>query len=178
MGIIKDLNEEGPYQGGAVSKHARKSDGGVYLVVADETEEFSLALHYAAKMALAHRGHVGIMTVMDIPEFQHWGNIEEKMRDEIRQNNEQMLWELAKDVQEMTGLISVLYVREGGIVDSLHDLIEEDAQIKVLVLAGSTGSGGPGPLVSHFSNKGLTKLRVPVIIIPGHLDDAAIDDLI
>ena len=45
-------------------------------------------------------------------------------------------------------------------------------------LAGVSGSAGPGPMVSYFSGKGLAKLRVPVVIVPSHLDPEKIDSIL
>ena len=36
----------------------------------------------------------------------------------------------------------------------------------------ATGPDGPGPLVAHLVNKVAGRLRVPVTIVPGSLDDA------
>jgi hypothetical protein len=47
----------------------------------------------------------------------------------------------------------------------------------LLVLGGGTQANGPGALVAYFTGKGLGKLRVPVLVVPGHLDAAAIDAL-
>jgi hypothetical protein len=67
-------------------------------------------------------------------------------------------------------------IREGDQVKELFDLIEEDEDIAVLVLAAGTGKDGPGPLVAS-----LTKLAdtypIPVAIVPGHLSDEDLDTM-
>lgn len=155
----------------------RRSDGGVYLVVADESDEFSLALHYAARQAKAHRARLGILNVIHIDEFQHWGNVEDMMRKELRDKAEKFVWSVAKRVNELNELTPILYIKEGEIKDVIVDVINEDESIKMLILAGGDGSGSPGSLVAHFSSKGLARLRVPLMIVPGHLDNQKIDDI-
>ena len=54
----------------------RRGDGGVYLVVADETDEFGVALRYAARMARANRGHLGILSILNIEDVQEWEKVE------------------------------------------------------------------------------------------------------
>ena len=44
-----------------------------------------------------------------------------------------------------------------------------DLSITKLILGGSVQSKSPGPLVSYFTGKGLSKLRVPLTIVPGNL---------
>ncbi len=57
------------------------------------------------------------------------------------------------------------------------ELIDEDPQISILVLGAHTGQGGPGPLISAFTGKFLGRLRVPMTIVPGNLDEEAIDSI-
>jgi len=40
-----------------------------------------------------------------------------------------------------------------------------------LILGGHVEGSHPGPLVSYIMGKGLGRLRVPVVLIPGHLKD-------
>lgn len=155
----------------------RRGDGGVYLVITDDTEEFGLALRYAARRAETSRAHVGILHTLSIDDFQHWGNVEEMMRKELRAESEKIIWNAAKKVNDLNSTRPVLYMREGSRIDSIIDLINEDEHIRMLVLAASAGGKGPGPLVSHFTGKGLSRLRVPITIVPGDLEPQKIDAL-
>ena len=143
--------------------------GGTYLVVADRTEEFPVALKYAAKMASANKCRVGIFYVMENQEFTHWGNIEKRMRDEQREEAESVLNEACLTLSDISDSLPALYLMEGGRTDALVETIENDPGISMLVLAGGTYGSNPGPLVSHFTSKGLPRLRVPVMIVPDHL---------
>ncbi|GJL85344.1 MAG: universal stress protein [Micavibrio sp.] len=154
------------------------SEEGVYLVVADETEEFPVALRYAARLAKVNHGHVAILHIIKVEDFQHWGDIEERMRKELRDNAEKFLWSAAENANTLNGVIPSLYLEEGNDIDVLVDIIDRDVNIQMLILAGVSGSAGPGPMVSHFSGKGLAKLRVPVVIVPSHLDPEKIDSIL
>ena len=143
--------------------------GGTYLVVADESEEFQIALKYAARMANANKCRVGVFYVMENQEFTHWGNIEKRMRDEQRAAAEKTLNIACLALEDVLETMPVIYLVEGGKLDSLSDAIEQDENISMLILGGGTQGSGPGPLVSHFTGKGLSKLRVPVIVVPDHL---------
>ena len=67
-----------------------------------------------------------------------------------------------------------MVIREGGTAEEIVRLIEEDADIGILVLAAGTGKEGPGPLVAT-SAKTAGTFPIPVAIVPGHLSDEEID---
>lgn len=148
----------------------RRGDGGVYLVAADESPEFDVALRYAERLAVAGRGRLAVLQVLRAEDFQHWGAIEERIRSELRTQAELFLWNVARRVNESSGLLPVLDIAEGNPAESLIEAINADQAIRMLVLGAQTGAGGPGPLVSYFTGKGLARLRVPVLVVPGHLE--------
>ena len=60
-------------------------------------------------------------------------------------------------------------------MDELFSLLDEEANISVLVLGASTNKRGPGPLVSALTGKHLSKLRVPLTLVPDTLTPEDID---
>ena len=163
------MNQETQTQSEANDTIRIHEKDGVYLVVADSSEEFCLALKYAGKTAKVSGCHVAILFVMEQQDFQHWGQIERKMRHEQREQAEKCLSEACIKLEEWGCGIPVLYIEEGGRMETLARVIEEDHRITKLVLGGGTHGGGPGPLVAHFSGKGLMRLRVPLVVVPDHL---------
>jgi len=153
----------------------RRGDGGTYLVIADTTEEFDIALHYACRLATARRGNIAIAHIKDVHEFIHWGKVEAIIRQDMRKEAEQEIFEISKNINETHGIIPSIYIREGSKIDQIVDIIKEEKNITALVLSASKNSNNPGPLVSYFSGKGMHRLHCPIIIVPGHLDIAAIN---
>lgn len=143
--------------------------GGTYLVVADRSEEFCIALQHAAALAKANGCHVGILVVLEDQGIQHWGGIEERMKHEQREDAERMLWSIATQIEERGYSMPAFYVEEGNPREVLARLIEDDPNISKLILGAGSQGNGPGPLVSYFTGKGLSRLRVPVLIVPEHL---------
>jgi nucleotide-binding universal stress UspA family protein len=141
----------------------------VFLVVADDSAELEVALRYACRRARKTRGHVALMAAVEPGDYQHWMAVGDLMKEEARQAAEQMLQKLAERVNEWTGTMPILYVREGARGDELLKLIEEEPSISILVLGANPGPKGPGPLVSMLTGKMVGKLRVPVTIVPGNL---------
>ena len=147
----------------------------IFLVVVDDSPEFSVALVYACRRAASVGGRVALLYVMEPIEFQNWRAIEELMREERRFDGEQVLQRHAKEVVRLTGSTPVFYLREGQRQDELLALLEEDRSITVLVLAAGSGSEGPGPLLSHFAASGYRRLRIPLTVVPGTLSEAEIE---
>src|SRR3546814_18925368 len=75
------------------------------------------------------------------------------MREEARTEAEQVLQRLAAEVNELTGSLPVLYVREGDRREELMALLDAEPNISVLVLGASTGKRGPGHLVAAITGK-------------------------
>jgi hypothetical protein len=96
------------------------------------------------------------------------------MRDEAHAEAETLLHEAAKMVNELAGLLPELVILFGLATDCLAQLLKEDKDISILVLASGTGKEGPGPLVSMF---GAAVQAIPVTIVPGNFTPEQIDAL-
>jgi len=151
------------------------SSGRVFLVVVDDSPELKVALRYACVRARKTGGRVALLNVIEPADFQQWAGVNALMREEARQEAEQLLQKMAGDVQKLSGAMPVLFVREGVRRDELLQLITEEPTISILVLGASTSARGPGPLVSALTSKFVGKLRVPVTIVPGNLSLEEVD---
>lgn len=154
-----------------------KSTARIFLVVVDDSDEMQVALRFACRRAMNTGGRVALLYVVEPSEFQHWMAVGDLMRDEARSQGEQLLQHLATQVNELTGTLPILHVREGSRRDELFKLIDEEPSISILVLGANTGQRGPGPLVSALTGKMVGKLRIPVTIVPGNLIDEDIDGI-
>ena len=147
----------------------------VFLVVVDDSEEMGVALRFASRRAQHTGGRVALLYVVEPADFQHWMAVGDLMREEARSEGEQLLQKLAAQVNEMTGSLPILYVREGSRREALFQLIEEEPSISILVLGANTGGRGPGPLIEALTGRFMGKVRIPMTIVPGNLADEAID---
>lgn len=148
----------------------------IFLVVVDNSAEMLVALYYAARRARRTGGRVALLHVTPEPDTHGLRSVEDLIREEARREAEMLVNRLAKDVQDWTGTMPVLYMREGDRREVLIEVIAEEPSISILVLAASTGPEGPGPLVTHLS-KTIGKLRVPVTLVPGSLTRVQMDSI-
>jgi nucleotide-binding universal stress UspA family protein len=147
-----------------------------YLVVVDETGEARVALRYAARRAARTGGRVDILAVVPPQEFVQWGGVQAAMEEEARLRAEAMGLQAASALDEESEVERAVIVRQGEPVKAIADLLRERDDIAALVL-GAAAEGGPGPLVAHFSGAVAGSLPCPLIIVPGRLDDEALDRL-
>jgi nucleotide-binding universal stress UspA family protein len=153
------------------------SDNRVFLVVVDDSEEMGVALRFACRRASSTGGRVALLYVIEPTDFQHWMAVGDLMREEARNEGEQLLQRLAARVNELTGTLPVLYVREGARREELLNLIDEEPSISILVLGASVDKRGPGPLIEALTGSFVGRLRIPVTIVPGNLDEEDIDSI-
>ena len=153
----------------AIARAPRK-----FLVVVDKTPEHKVALRFATRRAQHTGGRVTLMCPAQLPDFQQWRGVEEIMRDEAHAEAESMLYEAAKTVNELSGILPELVIPYGRPTDCLFQLLQEDKAISILVLASGTAKEGPGPLVSMFST---AVQAIPVTIVPGDFTNEQIDAL-
>jgi hypothetical protein len=133
-----------------------------------------VALRFAARRAQHTGGRITLMCAAPLPDFQQWRGVEEIMRDEAHAEAEAMLFEAARAVNELSGILPELVILYGPVTDCLAQLLKQDGDISILVLASGTAKEGPGPLVSMF---GAAVQAIPVTIVPGNFTDAQIDAL-
>jgi len=150
----------------------------VYLLVVDVTDEFSVAVKYASVFAAARKGRVGLLNVIEPGTFDHWMNIENKVKKELRAQAENIIWDTAKRIGEITGDIPMICIEEGDRKEVVVDVINRYPNISMLILGAESSANNPGPLVSYFSGKGLSRLRVPLLIVPGHIEAEDINHIV
>lgn len=143
-----------------------------FLVVIDETPECERALTFAAYRVKRTGGTVVLMSVVQKPEFIGLG-VEDVLRAEAVEEAERNLDIRLARIRDIGEVRSESVIREGTPAEEVERVIGEDGDIAILVLAASTSSEGPGPLVMHFANRA-NALPIPLTIVPGHMSDEEI----
>jgi nucleotide-binding universal stress UspA family protein len=163
-----------------MSKKRRSYEAGhspKFLVVIDDTPECDRALYFAARRALRIGATVIMLRVIETHDHgQQWLGVADIMRAEAHEEANAILDRHAARAASITGVMPQRVIREGQTSRELFDLIEEDEDIAILVLAAGSGNDGPGPLVTSLANTADT-YPIPVAIVPGHLSDEDLDSM-
>ncbi len=152
--------------------HRRK-----FLAVVDGTPECARAIKYAARRCAAIDADLVLVFVIEPADFQHWLGVEERMREEAREEGDNLLQHYNQQVIDDAGIHAELIIREGKKVDEISDLIEEDRDIALMILAAGDENDGPGPLVSSIAGSGAA-FPIPVTVVPATLTDEDIEHLV
>ncbi len=150
--------------------HKRK-----YLVVVDDTEECERAVYWAAKRAGRTASQIVMLRVIETAERnQQWLGVADIMQAEAMEAANTALDKFCARARQIADIAPDRVIREGETTEQIIKLIDEDADIGILVLAADTGKEGPGPLITNLA-KTAGEFPIPVAIIPGHLSDEDID---
>ena len=145
------------------------------LVVIDDTEECDRAVYFAGRRAARIGGSVIMLRVLEThDQSQQWLGVADIMRAEAHEEANAVLDRHAARSAGITGVMPQRVIREGEKSQEVLNLIEDDEDIAILVLAAATGKEGPGPLVSSIG-KNAGEFPIPVAIVPGHLTDEELD---
>jgi nucleotide-binding universal stress UspA family protein len=150
--------------------HKRK-----YLVVIDDTDECERAVYWAAKRAGRTKSQLTMLRVIETGERnQQWLGVADIMQAEAMEAAGKALDKHATRAQKLAKLKPERVIREGETAEQVVKLIDEDADIGILVLAADSGKEGPGPLITSIC-KTVGTFQIPVAIVPGHLKDDELD---
>jgi hypothetical protein len=149
-----------------------------FLIVVDDSPEFSAALIYACRRAKSTGGLVAMLRVLQQPEFEHWSGVREEIEREQRAEAEALLQKLGAEVETRTGTKAEFLIEQGDTVGAIKSVVAADPEIKILVLAAATGGRGPGPLVASIAKEGVGFGRkLPVTVVPGDLTEEEVEAL-
>jgi nucleotide-binding universal stress UspA family protein len=144
-----------------------------FLVCVDGSPPSRVAVHFACRRAKNTNGRVALIHVIAPVDFRQWSGVEEMMREELREEAEALLQDMAADVNGWAGVMPELLVREGRIGDEILAAVDEDPSIDLLCV-GSNPSEGKGSLVGFLAGHLAGRLSIPLVIVPGTLTDEKI----
>ena len=147
------------------------------LVIVDDSAEWDRAVYYASRWAIRGGGGVVMLRVIETEDQnQPWLGVAEVMRAEAHEAANEALDRAAGRANGVAGITPERVIREGNSIEQILEVIDEDADIAMLVLAASPGAEGPGPLVTATANS-MGSFKIPVVMVPGELSDAEVDAL-
>ena len=111
--------------------HKRK-----YLVVIDDTEECDRAVYWAGKRAGRTKSQIVMLRVIETGDHnQQWLGVADIMKAEAQEAANAVLDKFAARITQIARITPDRVIREGDTAEQIVKLIEEDADIGILVLA-------------------------------------------
>jgi len=147
------------------------------LVIVDATADWDRAVYYSSRWAKRVGGGVVMLHVVETEEQnQQWLGVADIMRAEAHENANAALDRAAGRANRIAAIAPERVIREGDATEQILEVIEQDVDIAMLVLAANPGPEGPGPLITAVANT-VGAFPVPVIIVPGELSDTDLEAL-
>jgi nucleotide-binding universal stress UspA family protein len=147
------------------------------LVIVDDTAEWDRAVYYASRWAIRIGGGVVMLRIIETgDQNQQWLGVAEVMRAEAHEEANAALDRAAGRANGIGAITPERVIREGDPTEQILEVIDQDADIAMLVLAANPGPEGPGPLIAMMANA-VGSFPIPVMIISGDLSNADIDAL-
>jgi len=147
------------------------------LVIVDDTAEWDRAVYYASRWAMRGGGGVVILRIIETEDQnQQWLGVADIMRAEAEENANAALDRASARANGIAGITPERVIREGDPTEQILEVIEQDLDITMLVLAANPGAEGPGPLIATIA-KTVGSFPIPVVVVPGDLGDRDIDAL-
>src|SRR3954453_7661501 len=123
-----------------------------FLVVIDDSPECDRAVYFASRRALRTGAGVIMLRVIETADRnQQWLGVADIMRAEAHEEANAVLDRHAARISSITGVMPERVVREGEKAQQVLNLIEDDEDVAILVLAAAPSREGPGPLVSSIA---------------------------
>ena len=133
------------------------------LVIVDDTAEWDRAVYYASRWAIRVGGGVVMLRVIETEDQnQQWLGVAEIMRAEAQEEANAALDRAAGRANGIAAITPERVIREGDPTEQILDVIDQDADIAMLVLAANPGPEGPGPLIALMANA-VGSFPIPVI---------------
>jgi nucleotide-binding universal stress UspA family protein len=153
---------------------ARKSK---ILVCVSDNEHSLTALRFACSKAKSNDCILELVSVITPSDYQSFGGVEEKIRQEQREASEKLLNKFAEEAQEWEGVIPSLSVREGSVLNEIIAAIEEDSSINMLIVGTAHDSPSKDVLLPTLVSAIGDRLLIPMLIVPGTLTEQQIRSL-
>ncbi len=147
-----------------------------YLVVIDDSPEAGKAIRFAARRAQHTGGGVHILSIAEQAAFVAFGGIQATIEADAEAHAVEIVQQAAGEIVSELGTHPQITVKTGDAIKMVREILEQNPDISMLVL-GAAAQGAPGPLVTYFTGNDCGTLSCPVIVIPGGLDDALIEQL-
>lgn len=148
-----------------------------FLVCIDRHEASRVALRFACLKAKKRGGIVDIVHVMEPLGGQGLLSVTDAMKEQQKSEAESLLNQLCSDAFYNYGIKPTTLLREGKIGEEILKTAKEDEGVNMIVLGVAAKSSSRGKLIAWLSTQMGDELIMPIMLVPGNLTDAQMEEL-
>jgi len=147
------------------------------LLCINDTPHSRVTLRFACSKAKKSGYAVEMLHVIDTADNQNFLSMADVMRQEQRDEAEELLKKFADECYETYGVTPSLLIKEGLIGEQIVATAQADLGINMLLVGTSPETVARSNLIPWLTGQLGSKLQIPMLIIPGNLTDQQIDEL-
>jgi nucleotide-binding universal stress UspA family protein len=141
------------------------------LAGVDGSQNSLVAAGAAARLATTLGTRLGLVHVLDEPVMGFWGGLHERMSEEVRDEAESELTDVARRVQDACGVMPQIFIETGVPEEAIMRVASEEPGV-VMVAVGRHGLNAEHharlviPRSGHVARYLAGHLSVPVLCVP------------
>jgi nucleotide-binding universal stress UspA family protein len=153
------------------------------LAAVDGSQNSLLAAGVAARLSAMSGARLGLVHVLDEPVLGYWGGLHERMAEEVRNEAETTLADVALRMQKVCGTTPVIFVETGLPEEAILRVAAAEPALSMVAVGrfGLEGEHRTRPLkprMGHVTAFLANRLSVPVLCVPPDIDASQICDAI
>lgn len=149
-----------------------------FLVVIDDSNELKSAIHFAAKRAKNTNGSLSMLYVVDHALNAQWSKVEHLIEQEETSEAKKICRSWVQKIKKNFSIESEIILKLGNRTDEIIKLLKEDKDIRFLVLATSAEGENPGPIIKSLLSSKMRDLSIPIVLVPGSMEEKDIDSIV
>ena len=146
-----------------------------FLVVIDDSKELKNAVHFAAQRAKNTNGALAMLYVVDHAINAQWSKVEHLIEQEETSEAKKICRNWAQLIKDQFYIDTEIILKLGNKKDEILKLLKEDKNIRFLVLATSGDGENPGPIIKSLLSSKMRDLSIPIVLVPGSMEEKDID---
>lgn len=147
------------------------------LVCVDSTPHSRIAVRYACAKAKQLNCPIEFVHVLDPSEYNSLFGVGEKMKQERWAEAEVLMNAMAEEAHGFTGIMPSFIIREGMVGEEVVAAVANDPDINMLIIGKAPQTAGKKDMITLLTSELASKIMIPMVIVPGNLTDAQIEEL-
>jgi nucleotide-binding universal stress UspA family protein len=142
-----------------------------FLVVVDDSKELKNAIHFAAQRAKNTDGTLSMLYVVDHAINAQWSKVEHLIEQEETSEAKKICRNWVQIIKDKFNIDTEIIIKLGKKKDEIIKILKEDKDIRFLVLATSGDGENPGPVIKSLLSSKMRDLSIPIVLVPGSMDE-------